>query len=219
MTTGSPSPLDVLARIRSGSRPPPAGERCEMCGEVIAEEHGHVVDTGSRSLMCTCRPCYLLFTAEHARLAYRSVPDRYLSFPAFALTRLQWDDLQIPVGLAFFFLNSALDHTVAFYPSPAGATESELPLGSWEQVVAANPALAGLVPDVEAVLVRAVDDGFECFLVPIDACYELVGRLRQQWRGFDGGTEAHRRLDEFFRRVRERSRPAPAVAADRAAAR
>lgn len=216
MTAGT-SPLDVLARIRAGTRPRPAGERCEMCGQAIGEEHGHVVDTRARSLMCACRPCYLLFPAENARLAYRAVPDRYLSFPAFALTRAQWDDLQIPVGLAFFFGNSALERTVAFYPGPAGATESELPLGAWEQVVADNPALGDLRPDVEAVLVRTASDGtFECWLVPIDACYELVGRLRAQWRGFDGGAETHRRLEHFFDRVRARSRPAstPQPAAD-----
>ncbi len=33
--------------------------------------------------------------------------------------------------------------------------------------------------------------GFDCHLVPIDACYELAGRLRLVWRGFDGGQDAH----------------------------
>jgi hypothetical protein len=212
MTAGV-GPLDVLARIRTGSRPRPPGERCEMCGAPIADEHGHVVDTKARHLMCTCRPCYLLFPAENAQLAYRAVPERRLSLPGFAMTRLQWDDLQIPVGLAFFFVHSALGRTVAFYPSPAGATESELPLGAWDRVVADNPVLGDLLPDVEAVLVRADDaGGFECFLVPIDACYELVGQLRAQWRGFDGGTETRRRLEQFFARLRERSRPAPSPA-------
>ena len=39
------------------------GERCEMCAEPISDEHPHVVDLESRALMCTCRGCYLLFTA------------------------------------------------------------------------------------------------------------------------------------------------------------
>ncbi len=34
--------------------------------------------------------------------------------------------------------------------------------------------------------------------MPIDACYELVGRLRRLWKGFDGGSEVHRALDAFF---------------------
>jgi hypothetical protein len=41
--------------------------------------------------------------------------------------------------------------------------------------------------------------------VPIDACYELVGHLRRLWRGFDGGTEANRQLDEFFDDLRARA--------------
>jgi hypothetical protein len=50
----------------------------------------------------------------------------------------------------------------------------------------------------------------EAFLVPIDVCYELVGHLRTLWRGFDGGQDVRRRLDEFFDQVRGRSRPAVA---------
>lgn len=203
-------PLEVLSRIRTRPLPPP-GERCEMCGETVGDEHSHVVNVHSRSLMCTCRACYLLFTHEDAALAYRSVPDRYCSFPDFSLTPLQWEDLQIPVGVVFFFRHSELGRTVAFYPSPAGATESELPLGAWDEIVTANPALAILVADVEAILVRVTDDGYSCFLVPIDACYELVGHLRKLWRGFDGGQEAHRQMDEFFAHVQQRSRPARTI--------
>lgn len=206
MSTG---PLDVLARIRTRPAPPP-GERCEMCGEPVGDTHSHVVNTNNRSLMCTCRACYLLFTHDDAALAYRAVPDRYRSFPDFALTAAQWADLQIPVGMAFFFRHSELARTVAFYPGPAGATESELPLGAWDDIVAANPALAMLVADVEAILVRRTDSRYSCFLVPIDACYELVGHLRRLWKGFDGGQEAHRQVDEFFAGIAGRSRPVPA---------
>jgi Family of unknown function (DUF5947) len=184
-----------------------------MCAVPIADEHQHVVDLASRSLMCTCRPCYLLFTAEGADLRYRAVPDRYLSFPDFQLGPGQWDQLEIPVGLAFFFRNSALGRTVAFYPGPAGATESELPLDAWDAVTADNPQLSVLAPDVEALLVRTPGRGsgeLTCHLVPIDACYELVGRLRSVWRGFDGGQEARAMMEGFFARVAARSTPAPA---------
>ncbi|MDQ1683096.1 MAG: hypothetical protein QOH99_1637, partial [Frankiaceae bacterium] len=67
---------------------------------------------------------------------------------------------------------------------------------------------ATLHNDVEALLVRTKDQRVEAFLVPIDICYELVGHLRQLWRGFDGGQDVRSRLDEFFERVRARSRPA-----------
>jgi len=210
----SGSPLATLRRI-SRSRPTVnPGERCEMCAEPIADEHQHVVDLRSRSLMCTCRSCYLLFTDQDAALHYRAVPDRYLWFPRFVFSAADWDDLQIPVGLAFLFRNSMQNRVVAFYPSPAGATESELPLQSWDRLVAANPELTALLPDVEALLIHRTDRGrgdFSCHVVPIDTCYELVGTMRQTWRGFDGGQEARAAIDDFFARVQSRSRPAPQV--------
>jgi hypothetical protein len=46
----------------------------------------------------------------------------------------------------------------------------------------------------------------EAYLVPIDACYELVGQLRQLWRGFDGGREAHQAMDAFFDDIRAKAR-------------
>jgi hypothetical protein len=203
---GAAGPLGVLSRIRR-DRALPAAERCEMCGEAIGEQHSHVVNVGSRALLCTCRACYLLFTQPDAVLQYRAVPERYLSFPGFALHPGQWDDLQIPVGVAFFFTNSQLGRAVALYPSPAGATESELSLDAWATVTAANPELATAQPDVEAILLRVQDGHSDCYLVPIDACYQLVGQLRRLWRGFDGGQEARAELAAFFDQVKARSRP------------
>ena len=101
--------------------------------------------------MCACRGCCLLFTPDGAGGGrFRAVPDRYLVVPRLHADAAQWDALQIPVSVAFFFLNSTLDQVAAFYPSPAGATESLLPLDAWDEIVAANPELATLRPDVEA---------------------------------------------------------------------
>jgi Family of unknown function (DUF5947) len=185
----------------------PPGERCELCNEAIPEEHPHVVNVESRALLCACRPCYLLFTERGAGGGrYASVPERYLYDPAFTLSDAQWDEFQIPVRMAFFFVNSALGKTVAFYPSPAGATESMLPADTWGEIMAANPLFATIEPDVEALLVYRRDEAYECFLVPIDACYELVGRVRTTWKGFDGGEEAWAAIDGFFDGLRSRSR-------------
>jgi hypothetical protein len=207
---GAPGSLDVLRRLAAGTPPAPvpSGERCEMCGDDVPGEHRHVVDLEARSLLCTCRPCWLLFP-DGARQRYRSVPERHLAFPAFRLSAGQWDALEIPVGLAFLFDSSPLGRTVALYPGPAGATESELPLGAWDDVVAANPGLEQLRPDVEALFVQAGDRARpSCALVPIDRCYELVGRLRRVWRGFDGGADARAELAAFTADVAARSRPA-----------
>ncbi|WP_433406254.1 DUF5947 family protein [Streptomyces sp. CA-146814] len=200
----------VLAQFTR--RPPPPGERCELCGEPLPDEHRHLVDTTRRSLKCSCPPCHLLFTRPGAGQGrFRAVPDRYLTDPAFTLDGDGWNRLQIPVGLAFFFRNSALDRFAAFYPSPAGATESELDPATWDAVIG-RTRLAGLLEDdVEALLLHAErGKPATCTLVPIDVCYELVGRMRLHWKGFDGGAEARADLAEFFGRVESRARPLPA---------
>jgi len=189
-----------------------------MCAEAIASEHAHVVNVEARTLLCACRACYLLFTRPGAaRGRYRAVPDRALRLSGFRLTEAQWDALQIPVRMAFLFHNSALGRTVAFYPSPAGATESLLPLEAWRELADGNSVLETLEHDVEALLVRGSrgpshdpGDGFECFLVPIDACYALTGVVRRRWRGFDGGEDAWRDIDAFFADLRARCREVPA---------
>jgi len=99
------------------------GEACDMCGEAIPDEHSHVVRMDNRGLMCTCRGCYLLFTSPGAaRGKYRAVPERYLRDESLVLSQAEWDSLEIPVRMAFFFRNSELGRTVAFYPSPGVAT-------------------------------------------------------------------------------------------------
>jgi hypothetical protein len=207
---GDGNVIDVLARIRATrGAPQPAGERCEMCAEDIADEHQHVVNLEGRQLMCVCRGCYLLFTDTDAELRYRAVPDRYLVFPDFALDRRAWENLQIPVGLAFFFHNSTLGRTVAFYPGPAGATESELDLQAWNDIRTADSRVDTIAADTEALLVRVPDEETaspRAYLVPIDACYEFIGRLRMMWRGFDGGQDVRDYINEFFELLDSRSK-------------
>jgi len=207
--TPSPDPLGVLSRIRrsvaTAAPSPQPGELCEMCNVPIGDDHGHVVDVESRRLMCACRGCYLLFTSSGAGGGhFRAVPTRCVAFDDLTFGPAEWSAMQIPVSVAFFFVNSNLGRVCGFYPGPAGATESLLPLETWASIVAANPVLGDIEPDVEAFLVRADLRGStppECFLVPIDWCYELVGELRLSWRGFDGGQQAHVALDRFFDRV------------------
>jgi Family of unknown function (DUF5947) len=170
-----------------------------------------VADLEQSSLMCACRACYLLFTQPGAgRARYRSVPDRYLRDPDRVLTPAEWDELQIPVGLAFFLYRSEPGELGCFYPSPAGATECALDLPAWQRLAAAHPLLGQAEPDVEAVLISQDEAaGLEYFIVPVDACYELAGRMRMLWRGFDGGSEARQSIAEFLASVRKRARDAP----------
>jgi hypothetical protein len=178
-----------------------------MCNEQIPDEHEHVVNLEDRNLMCTCRGCWLLFTSDGSGGGrFRAVPDRYARVEDFTLSGGTWERFQIPVSVAFFFRNSTTEKVAAFYPSPAGATESLLELDAWDGLVAGNPILGSLANDVEALLVRVGAEDVSAFLVPIDACYELVGHMRKLWRGFDGGREAKDALDQFFADVRKRCR-------------
>ena len=181
-------------------------ERCEMCREVLDERHGHVVEIQERSIVCACRACYLLFISDGAAGGrYRSVPERVRHDPARPLDDADWNELQIPVAMAFFFVNSVLGRVVAGYPSPGGVTECELDLAAWDKLVATYPLLGAMTPDVEAIFVNRAEQRNEAFLIPIDECYALVGELRVRWQGFDGGAEARAALAAFLAGLRRRA--------------
>ncbi|MFD4241642.1 DUF5947 family protein [Streptomyces sp. NPDC058525] len=204
--TGAPRGLRRFAGPR-----PPRPEICELCGVAVPEDgHRHLVETEKRALVCACTACALLFDRPGTATGrYRAVPGRYLTDPGHPLDEGAWELLQIPVGVAFFFRNAALDRLVALYPSPAGATESELDPQTWQSVLGGGRLAALLEPDVEALLLRRSEGRTDCYLVPIDICYELVGRMRLLWQGFDGGAEARAALDAFFAQVERRAK-APA---------
>jgi Family of unknown function (DUF5947) len=187
----------------------PVEERCELCGELLGSEHSHLVDLQRRSIACACRACALLFTRPGGR--YRAVPDRVRLDPSAPLTEAEWAELQIPVGIAFFFVNSALGRVIASYPSPAGVTECELDLAAWDRLADGHPLLRAPAPDVEAILVAGGGTrsagGIETFLVPIDVCYSLAGALRLGWHGFDGGSEVKRIIADLLASLRQRARP------------
>lgn len=209
---GAPGDFASLQRLLRKPAPQAPGERCDYCAEPVLAEHGHLIDLQARRIMCSCRPCYLVFEPSGAANGrYKAVPSRYVELSDFALDDTAWERLQIPIGLAFFFTNSVEGRTVALYPGPAGATESELDLSAWKEIVAEHPLLGSLEPDVEAALVLRRNGTTRCFVVPIDAAYRLVGIIRLSWKGFDGGPDAWSRIDAFFDEISQRSRGAFAM--------
>ena len=91
---------------------------------------------------------------------------------------------------------------IALYPSPAGATECELDLESWQRLVTENPALADLEADAEALIVNRMAKPASFAIAPIDRCYMLVGLIKSQWEGISGGQGVERAIESYFEELR-----------------
>lgn len=190
-------------------RPRRAVEVCEMCSLELRLEHAHLVELTERRLHCACDACAMLFS-NRSDAKYKRVPRDVRLLENFQMTDAEWDALLIPINLAFFFQNSLDSRVSALYPSPAGATESLLPLEAWTNIVRKNPALHSMETDVESLLVNRVGAArglaeAEYYIVPIDACYKLVGLIRMHWRGLSGGTEVWKEIGAFFTDLRSKA--------------
>ncbi len=182
------------------------GERCELCSAALAPEHRHLLDLSRQAILCSCQACSILFNARGSGNGqYRLIPERCVALPDFHMTDQQWEALMLPVNMVYLFQSSVEQRLMAFYPSPAGATESLLSLESWEELVDHNPVLQGLEPDVEALLINRGRDRHEYYIVPLDACYRLVGLIRRRWRGLSGGEEVWTEIARFFAEMNRRA--------------
>ena len=204
-----PQQESAFASLRQFARKRAPVERCEMCSRELAADHEHLVEPASRKLICACGACAILFEGQ-AGTKYRRVPRRVLFLRDFQLSDGQWDGLMVPIEMAFFFKSTPQGKVIALYPSPAGPTESLLPLDTWTDIVETNPVLHEMESDVTALLVNRV--GYargaapaEYYLVPIDECYKLVGLIRTHWRGLSGGAEVWREIGAFFAALKTRA--------------
>ncbi len=127
----------------------------------------------------------------------------------FTLSDEAWASFGIPIGLAFFIDSSATGGVVALYPSPAGATESELEIEAWRDLRGKNPVLMGLEPDAEALIVNRIADPPRHAIAPIDECYRLVGLIKLDWDGISGGAGVERAIEGFFAELEERASDEP----------
>ncbi len=197
--------MTALAKLREFAREKPVVERCELCSAKLSATHSHLIETANRRLVCACEPCSILFDARGLTAKYRRVPRRIRYLPDFQMTDAEWDALMIPITMAFFFHSAPAGRVVAFYPSPAGATESLLSLDAWERIAENNPLLKTMEPDVEALLVNRVAQAREYYIAPMDECYKLVGLIRSHWRGLSGDAEVWELIGEFFTGLQDRS--------------
>ncbi len=197
--TGSRAPHSSFEVLRGLARRPEAVEHCELCHERLGVVHEHLLDPQARKLVCACTACALLFSST-AAAKFKRVPRRVLFLAGFAITDAEWDALAVPIGMAFFFRNSAAGKISAIYPGPAGPVESLLSLDCWDEISARCAAIRAMEPDVEAVLVNR--PAGEYYVAPMDECYRLVGLIRAHWRGLSGGNDVWREIRTFFGELR-----------------
>ncbi len=190
----APPPFSTLRRFVPGKR---KLEHCELCGAPLLSEHPHLLQLGTRQIVCSCQACGLLF--EHrGGPGYRRIGEEVRLLDNFRMTDAEWESLAIPIGLAFFVFNSSAKRVQGFYPGPAGVTESRLPVDM--------PLIRDLEPDIEALLVNRVGSAREHLVVPIDRCYRLAGVIRKHWQGLSGGEVVWAEIDRFFAEQRESAR-------------
>jgi Fe-S cluster biogenesis protein NfuA len=192
----------------SSALAPASDERCDLCNTTIPEDHRHLLNLVERRIECVCESCWALRSGD---AEYRPTGGRTLWLPALELPDELWASFQIPIGLAFFMDSSITGCVVALYPSPGGATESELHFSSWSQMVELNPILADLEPDIEGLIVNRLADPPAYAIAPIDRCYALTGTIKVNWEGISGGPKVREAVSGFFQELQTQARDTSAL--------
>ena len=189
------------ATARSASPSSSREERptCELCPSGIGEHHRHLLHLDERRILCVCETCWSVRSGDPE---FRPPGARTVWLDDVAIPDHVWAAFQIPIGLAFMIRSSVSGGIVALYPSPAGATESELDLAAWDELVALHPELDRLEPDAEALVVNRMASPAQHAIVPVDQAYRLVGLVKERWEGISGGRELEAAVAGFFDDIR-----------------
>ena len=182
--------------------PVPVDERCDLCNTTVPADHRHMLNLYERQIVCVCESCWALRSGD---AEFRPTGSRTLWLADFALPEEVWAQFRIPIGLAFFMHSTVTNCVVAMYPSPAGATESELHFETWSRLVAMNPVLRDLEPDAEALIVNRTSNPHSFAIAPIDRCYMLVGLIKASWEGISGGARVEDAIAGYFEDLRARA--------------
>ena len=177
-------------------------EACDLCGLGIPDDHRHLLHLSERRIICACEACWAMRSGEGD---YRPTGNRTLWLPDLDVPDDLWASFQIPIGLAFFMDSTVTACVVALYPSPGGATESELHFESWSRMRELNPILGELEADIEGLVVNRLSDPPAYAIAPIDKCYELTGLIKASWEGISGGSSVESAVTGFFEDMRARA--------------
>jgi hypothetical protein len=176
-----------------------ADEHCDLCGTSVPGDHRHLLNLVERRIECSCESCWALRSGDPE---YRPTGARTMWLADLVMPDDVWGGFQIPIGLAFFMESSVTGCVVALYPSPAGATESELHFSTWNRLVELNPILGELEADVEGLIVNRLAEPPVYAIAPIDRCYALTGTIKASWEGISGGAGVTDAVDGFFEGLR-----------------
>jgi hypothetical protein len=196
------------ARPSNGAGPPANGsedlnvERCDLCSTTIPDDHRHMLNIEERRIVCTCESCWALRSGD---AEFRPVGSRTVWLPDLDMPDDVWAGFQIPIGLAFFMYSTTSECVVAMYPSPAGATESELHFDTWNRLVELYPELR-LEADIEGLIANRLAEPPVYAIAPIDRCYELTGAIKANWSGISGGEGVEEAVARFFDDLRAKAR-------------
>ena len=193
-----------MARARAGGEgagqaADQASERCDLCGLSIPDDHRHLLALVERRIVCSCEACWAMRAGEGD---YRPTGNRTVWLPDLDVPDDLWASFQIPIGLAFFMHSTVTSCVVAMYPSPAGATESELHFETWRRMVELNPVLDDLESDIEGLIVNRLTEPPMYAIAPIDRCYALTGAIKLTWEGISGGSGVGEAVSQFFEHLR-----------------
>ena len=118
-----------------------AGEEfCDLCGKPLDPDHRHLLHLVDRRILCTCESC-LAMRGGDAEL--RPTGTRFVWLDDFDMSDEAWASFGVPIGLAFFIDSSVTGSVAALYPSPAGATESEIDAENWRGAADREPGPDG----------------------------------------------------------------------------
>jgi len=194
----------MVSGLRGLAQPKPPeqlgpDEHCDLCNTTVPADHRHMLNLYERQIVCVCESCWALRSGDPE---FRPTGNRTLWLEDFVLPEELWAQFRIPIGLAFFMHSTVTNCVVAMYPSPAGATESELHFETWSRLVAMNPVLRDLEPDAEALIVNRTCDPPMFAIAPIDRCYMLVGLIKASWEGISGGAGPEEAIAAYFDELR-----------------
>ena len=159
--------------------------------------------SNDRRILCACATCWAQRSGDPN---LRPTGSRVVWLEDFSLPDELWARLEVPIGLSFFMYSSSVEAMVAMYPSPAGATESELKLdglgGPARRSIRSSSRSS---PTPRRSSSTGCPDQPSYVIAPIDECYAPRRRVKVNWEGISGGDAIERAVPTFFERLRQRS--------------